>query len=169
MPSQQLSSRPHAKDKHGCAASITLQEIHGGMWSKGSKGAWTWLKARSSSGRTNNASKGVDESVWAVQLVEHAGTKVTKGRWSCWEKELSRRGMQPPGPVSLGRPTCPIKCTPGARLLQASSSLLPLFVCSSFYVQNHHRLSQPSQAWLLKQFTPLIHSKSTFRSNSWSA
>jgi hypothetical protein len=31
-------------------------------------------------GRTNNASKGVDESVWAVQLVEHAGTKVTKGR-----------------------------------------------------------------------------------------
>jgi hypothetical protein len=25
----------------------------------------------------------VDESVWAVQQVEHAGTKVTKGRWSC--------------------------------------------------------------------------------------
>jgi hypothetical protein len=53
-----------------------LQEIYGGMWSKG---AWTWLKAKASSGRTNNASKGVDERVWAVQLVEHAGTKVTKG------------------------------------------------------------------------------------------
>jgi hypothetical protein len=32
------------------------------------------------SGRANNASKGVDESVCAVQLVEHAGTKVAKGR-----------------------------------------------------------------------------------------
>jgi hypothetical protein len=31
MPSQQLSSRPHAKDKHGWAASIALQEIYGGM------------------------------------------------------------------------------------------------------------------------------------------
>jgi hypothetical protein len=31
MPFQQLSSRPHAKDKHGWEASITLQEIHGGM------------------------------------------------------------------------------------------------------------------------------------------
>jgi hypothetical protein len=29
-----------------------------------------------SSGRTNNAGKGVDESVWAVQLVEHAGKEV---------------------------------------------------------------------------------------------
>jgi hypothetical protein len=31
MPFQQLSSVPHAKDKHGWAASIALQEIHGGM------------------------------------------------------------------------------------------------------------------------------------------
>jgi hypothetical protein len=29
-------------------------------------------KHEASSGRTNNARKGVDESVWAVQLVEHA-------------------------------------------------------------------------------------------------
>jgi hypothetical protein len=28
---QQLSSRPHAKDKHGVAASIVLQGIRGGM------------------------------------------------------------------------------------------------------------------------------------------
>jgi hypothetical protein len=33
-------------------------------------------KAKASSGRTNNASKGVDERVWVVQLVEHAGTNV---------------------------------------------------------------------------------------------
>jgi hypothetical protein len=39
-------------------------------------------QAKASSGRANNASKGVDERVWAVQLVEHAGTKVTKGRSS---------------------------------------------------------------------------------------
>jgi hypothetical protein len=37
-------------------------------------------KHEASSGRTNNASKGVDESVWVVQQVEHAGTKVTNGR-----------------------------------------------------------------------------------------
>jgi hypothetical protein len=139
------------------------------MWSKWSKGAWTWVKARTSSGRTNNASKGVDESVWAVQQVEHAGTKVTKGRSSCWEKEPSQGGQNQPRPVGPGRPAFPIKGTPGVRLLQASSSLLTPFVCSSFYVQNHRRLSHPSQAWLLKQFTPLIHSKSTFRSNFWSA
>jgi hypothetical protein len=35
-------------------------------------------KNDASSGRTNNARKGVDESVWAVQLVEHAGKKVTE-------------------------------------------------------------------------------------------
>jgi hypothetical protein len=101
MPSQQLSSRPHAKDKHGWAASIALQEIHGGMWSKWSKGAWTWLKAKASSGRTNNASKGVDKRVWAVQLVEHAGTKVTKGRWSCWKKNRATEGQNHPRPVGL--------------------------------------------------------------------
>jgi hypothetical protein len=39
-------------------------------------------KQEASSGRTNNASKGVDESVWAVQQVEHADTNVTKGRSS---------------------------------------------------------------------------------------
>jgi hypothetical protein len=35
-------------------------------------------KHEASSGRTNNARKGVDESVWAVQLVEHAGRKVAE-------------------------------------------------------------------------------------------
>jgi hypothetical protein len=35
-------------------------------------------KHEASSGRTNNVRKGVDESVWAVQLVEHAGKKVTE-------------------------------------------------------------------------------------------
>jgi hypothetical protein len=35
-------------------------------------------KDEASSGRTNNGRKGVDESVWAVQLVEHAGRKVVE-------------------------------------------------------------------------------------------
>jgi hypothetical protein len=35
-------------------------------------------KHEASSGRTNNARKGVDASVWAVQLMEHAGKKVTE-------------------------------------------------------------------------------------------
>jgi hypothetical protein len=37
-------------------------------------------KHKASSGRNNNARIRVDESVWAVQLVEHAGKKVTKGK-----------------------------------------------------------------------------------------
>jgi hypothetical protein len=37
-------------------------------------------KHEASSGRTNNARKGVDESVWAVQLVEHAGRKVAEAK-----------------------------------------------------------------------------------------
>jgi hypothetical protein len=35
-------------------------------------------KHEASSGRTNNARKGVDESIWVVQLVEHAGKKVAE-------------------------------------------------------------------------------------------
>jgi hypothetical protein len=35
-------------------------------------------KHEASSGRTIHARKGVDKSVWAVQLVEHAGKKVTE-------------------------------------------------------------------------------------------
>jgi hypothetical protein len=35
-------------------------------------------KHEASSGRINNARKGVVESVWAVQLVEHAGKKVAE-------------------------------------------------------------------------------------------
>jgi hypothetical protein len=34
-------------------------------------------KDEASSGRTNNARKGVDRSIWAMQHVEHAGKKVT--------------------------------------------------------------------------------------------
>jgi hypothetical protein len=35
-------------------------------------------KHEASSGKTNNARKGVDERVWTVQLVEHAGRKVAE-------------------------------------------------------------------------------------------
>jgi hypothetical protein len=64
------------------------------MWSKG---AWTLLKAKTSSGRTNNTSKVVDERVWVVQLVEHTSTKVTKWRWVCWKKPELRRARGHPG------------------------------------------------------------------------
>jgi hypothetical protein len=39
---------------------FVLQEYNGGMWRKG---AWRWLKAKSLSGRSDNASKGVDDNV----------------------------------------------------------------------------------------------------------
>jgi hypothetical protein len=38
------------------------------------------LKQKTSSGRTNNSSKGVDERVWAVQPRGVRGHKVTKKR-----------------------------------------------------------------------------------------
>jgi hypothetical protein len=63
------------RTRMGWQQALFCKKNHGGMWSKG---AWTWLKAKTPSGRTNNASKGVDERVWAVQPVKHAGTKVTK-------------------------------------------------------------------------------------------
>jgi hypothetical protein len=103
------------------------------MWSKWSKGAWTWLKARESSGRTNNASKGVDESVWAVQQVEHTGTKVTKGRWSCWEKEPSQ-GAEPP---QAGRPRLaglPYKWHPPVPVFCRQVALSFLYLCAQVFM-----------------------------------
>jgi hypothetical protein len=62
-------------------------------------------KAKASSGRTNNASKGVDERVWVGQLVEHAGTKVTKGRSSRWRKTKPGEARGHPGrSAQAGRP-----------------------------------------------------------------
>jgi hypothetical protein len=58
--------KPHAKYKHGGSQGLVLQEYHGCMWGKG---AWRWLKAKTSSGKSNNASKGVDENVWKVHAV----------------------------------------------------------------------------------------------------
>jgi hypothetical protein len=63
------------------------------------------------------------------------------GKWSPGEA----RGY-PGRSAQAGRPPLQ-KEPPGSRLLQASISLLPQFVCSSFCAQNHCRHSQPSQAW----------------------
>jgi hypothetical protein len=80
MPFQQLSSRPHAKDKHGWAASITCRKFMVTCEASGAREHGHDSKHEASSGRTNNARKGVDESVWAVQLMEHTDKKVTKGK-----------------------------------------------------------------------------------------
>jgi hypothetical protein len=43
--------------------------------------------------------------VWAVQLVEHTGTKVTKGRSSRWRKaEPGEPGSHPGRSAQAGRP-----------------------------------------------------------------
>jgi hypothetical protein len=64
-------------------------------------------KHEASSGRANNARKGVDESVWAVQLVEHAGGKVVEAKLSCWKKAEAGRSQRPPRPVGPSRPASP--------------------------------------------------------------
>jgi hypothetical protein len=91
----------------------------GNSWWHVNKGAWAWLKAKASSGRTNNASKGVDERVWAVQLVEHAGTKVTKWKWSRWRKPSQGGARGHPSRSAQASPgglASPINALPGARL-----------------------------------------------------
>jgi hypothetical protein len=68
---------PHAKDKHGGAAKalfcrniIDACEVreHGGD------------SKRTSSGRSNNASKGVDENVWKVHAVKKQQSALEKNR-----------------------------------------------------------------------------------------
>jgi hypothetical protein len=89
----------------------------------------------------------LDESVWAVQLVEHAGRKVVEAKWLCWKKAEAGRSTRPPRLVGPGRPASPTKEPPGSRFLQVSFPLLPQFVCSSLCAQSLRRHSQPSQAW----------------------
>jgi hypothetical protein len=78
IPFHQLSPIPHAKDKHGGHQASTLQEFHVACEASGAREHGHDPKHEASSGRTNNARKGVDKSVWVVQLVEHAGRKVAK-------------------------------------------------------------------------------------------
>jgi hypothetical protein len=86
--------------------------------------------------------------------------------WSTWARKSRRRndragGKRSPGEArghpgrsaQAGRPPLQ-KEPPGSRLLQASIPLLPQFVCSSFRAQNHHRHSQPSQAWFSNNTHP---------------
>jgi hypothetical protein len=57
---------------------MALQEFDGGCEASGAREHGHDSKHEASTGRTNNARKGVDERVWVVQLVEHAGKKVTE-------------------------------------------------------------------------------------------
>jgi hypothetical protein len=139
-----LSSRPHAKDKHEWAASILCRKFMVTCEASGAREHGHDSKHEASSGRTNNARKGVDESVWAVQLVEHAGKEVMEEKKSCWKKTEPGESSWPPRPVGLGRPASPTKGAP--RLLSSAGKLPSQFVCSSFRAQNHRRHSQPSQA-----------------------
>jgi hypothetical protein len=67
----------------GGSQGLVLQEYHRGVWGMG---AWRWLKAKPSSGRSNNASEGVDENVWKVQPHEARGHEATKQAWVHWRR-----------------------------------------------------------------------------------
>jgi hypothetical protein len=70
----------------GGSQGLVLQEYHKGMCDKG---AGKWLKAKPSSGRINNASKGVDKNVWVVQTRGARGHNATK-QAECKGEELSQ-------------------------------------------------------------------------------
>jgi hypothetical protein len=78
------------KDKHGGdSQGFVLQEYHVGMWGKG---VWKWVKAKTSSGRNNNASKGVDENIWKVYAVT---------KHECAREEPSQEEERGKSPIQL--------------------------------------------------------------------
>jgi hypothetical protein len=146
MPFQQLSSRPHAKDKHGgqqallCRKFMVACEVrehgHDSKQRHQVEGpimqAKEWMR------------------VWAVQLVEHAGTKVTKGRSSRWRKDAPGEARSHPGrsaqagrPPLYKHPPVLVSCRQAAlpflylcaRSFQSKTTIdliiLPKFVCSN--------------------------------------
>jgi hypothetical protein len=117
----------------------------GNSWWHVKQGSMDILKAKASSGRTNNTSKGVDERVLSSATSAARWHESHKGEIITLEESRARGSTRPPRPVGPGRPASPINCTLGARLRQTSSSSLSLFVCSKFQVQNHIILSHPSQ------------------------
>jgi hypothetical protein len=128
----QLSSRPHAKDKHGWAASITLQEIHADIEASGAREHGHDSKHEASSGRTNNAKK----KEW-TRTFGRCNSWSTRARKSWRRNDHAGRKQSPgearghPGQLAqAGRPPLQ-KEPPGSRLLQASIPLLPQFVYSS--------------------------------------
>jgi hypothetical protein len=76
----------------------------------------------------------VDESIWAVRLVEHAGKKVTEEKWSFWKKTEPGWGTKSPKPVGPGRPASPIKGAPPAPVFCRQASLSFLYLCAQVFV-----------------------------------
>jgi hypothetical protein len=71
----------------GAAKALFRRNIMEGMWGKG---VWKWVKVKTSSGRSNNASEGVDENVWEV----HTVTK-------CAREEPSQEEERGKSPIQL--------------------------------------------------------------------
>jgi hypothetical protein len=101
----------------GANQGFVLQEYHGCMWGKR---AWKGLEAKTSCGRRNNASKGVDENVWKVQPRGARGHEATK-KHECIREEPSQEEEKGKSPIQL------------------------LVRVLMFVVQNHLRLSHASR------------------------
>jgi hypothetical protein len=93
MPLQHILSNHMQRTSMGGSQGFVLQEYHGGVWGKG---VWKWLKAKTSSGRSNDASEGVDENIWKV----HAVTKQQR-KHECAREELSQEEERGESPIQL--------------------------------------------------------------------
>jgi hypothetical protein len=82
MPFQQLSSRSHAKDKHGGQQALFCKKFMVACEAK--EHGHDSKQRHQVEGPIMQAKEWM--RAWAVQLVEHAGTEVTKWRSSCWRK-----------------------------------------------------------------------------------
>jgi hypothetical protein len=78
---------------------LVLHENHGGMWSKG---AWTWLKAKTSSGRTKMQARGWESLGGAT--CGACGHKSHKVKMIMLEKTEPGRDQRHPRPVGCDNP-----------------------------------------------------------------
>jgi hypothetical protein len=124
MPFQQLSSRSHAKDKHGWQQALFCRKF---MVACEARGHGHDSKQRHQVEGPIMQVKEWMREFWRCNLWS------TRARKS--QREDHHAGRKPkPGEARghPGRPASPIKAPPGARLQQASSSFYSLFVCSRF-------------------------------------
>jgi hypothetical protein len=125
----QLSSRPHAKYKHGRAASITLQEIHGDMRSK-----WKASRDKTQSMRHQVEGPIMQEKEW-TRAFGRCNSWSTRARRSWRSNDRVGRKRSPgearghPGPAGL-----PYKRSPPAPVFGRQASLSFLSLCAQVLV-----------------------------------
>jgi hypothetical protein len=162
MPFQQLSSRSHAKDKHGGQQALFCRKFM--------VACEAWEHGHDSKQRHQVEGPTMQEKEWMREFGQC-------NLWSTRARKSQSEDHHARGKSSQGRPEAPQAGRPRPAVLpykmhprcssSAGKQLSHLSVCVlEFLVQNHLRLSHPSQVSFPNNITPLIYSKSTLQNNS---